>query len=241
MNYYIEQIEEDIKKCKNIYEGNYGNIGKEELQYIYYANEISEMCREMIGYYGEDVEFPSFVYQNFDQESLYMIMRLLDKHRRYILDRNYEENYKKEIDKYKDQLSVYEDKIKLYRDRIEGLEKQVMLLKENINAIIYSKQAINIFTTQTQEVATTVDLDMQIENRFENARSQIDKDNEIEDKQEILDKINELELIYIGNDQSKAKMDKAKNILSWLGNKSYKAMQLLMPLIQTIIETNASK
>lgn len=230
MKYFIEQIEEDIRICNEIYYASYDNEG----EYRYYNNKVVTTCREMIGYYGDDIEFPSFVYNKLDEESLHMIMRLLDKHRRYILDKNEKENYSKEIAKYK-------DKIRLYEDRIDELESQIRLLKENINTITYSKQAINIFTTQTQEVATTVDVDVKVESRFKNARDQIVKDNEIEDKQEILDKINELERIYREDESSKTKMEKVKKVASWLGNKSYKAMKLLMPLIQTIIETSAPK
>ena len=237
MKYFIEQIEEDIRICKEVYCASYDNEG----EYGYYNNEVVTTCREMIGYYGDDIEFPSFVYNKLDEESLHMIMRLLDKHRRYILDTNEEENHRKEIAKYKDKIIMYEDKIRLYEDRIDGLENQIRILKENINTITYSKQAINIFTAQTQEVATTVDIDVKVESRFKNARDQIAKDNEIEDKQEILDKINELERIYREDESSKTKMEKAKKIASWLVNKSDKARQLLMPLIQTIIETNAPK
>lgn len=151
MKYYIEQIEEDIKKCKDVYDGNYGDLDEDELIYRYDMNEIANTCMEMIGYYGDDIEFPNFVYNKCDEESLYMIMRLLDKHRRYMLDRAEDEKYRKEIANYKERISIYENSI-------NGLERQIELLKENINTITYSKQAINIFATQTQmqEVATTV-------------------------------------------------------------------------------------
>lgn len=237
MRYFIEQIEEDIRICNEVYCANYNNEG----EYGKHNNEVETTCREMIGYYADDIEFPSFVYNKFDEESLYMIKRLLDKHRRYILDTSEEERCRKEIQEYKDKINMYEDKIRLYKDRINGLQSEIILLKENIKTITYSKQAINIFTTQTQEVTTTVDVDIKVESRFEDARNQIVKDNKIEDKQEILDKINELERIYIDDEPSNTKMEKVKKVASWLGNKSYKAMQLLIPLIQTIIEANTLK
>lgn len=233
MKHFIEQIEEDIRRCKDIYDNNYGDLDTDEMVYRYDMNEIANTCREMIGYYGEDVEFPNFVYNKMDEESLYMIMRLLDKHRRYILDSAEDERYRKEIASYKERISTYENKI-------NGLERQIELLKENINTITYSKQAINIFATQTQnqEVATTVDIDNNIENKFEYAREQLLKDEDIEDREELLDKIEELEAIYNEETTPNDKKEKAKKVLSWLGDKSYKGMQLLIPLVQTIMETS---
>ncbi|MCU9814651.1 hypothetical protein [Paraclostridium sp. AKS73] len=233
MKYYIEQIEEDIKKCKDVYDGNYGDLDEDELIYRYDMNEIANTCMEMIGYYGDDIEFPNFVYNKCDEESLYMIMRLLDKHRRYMLDRAEDEKYRKEIANYKERISIYENSI-------NGLERQIELLKENINTITYSKQAINIFATQTQmqEVATTVDIDNNIENKFEYAREQLLKDKDIEDRDELLEKIKELEIIYNEETAPTDKKEKARKVLSWVGDKSYKGMQLLIPLIQSIIETS---
>lgn len=233
MKYFIEQIDEDIQKCKDVYDGNYGDLDEDELIYRYDINQISNTCREMIGYYGDDIDFPSFVYNKMDEESLYMVMRLLDKHRRYILDRAEDEKFRKEIARYKEKISTYEN-------RINVLERQIELLKENIKTITYSKQAINIFATQTQmqEVATTVDIYNDIENKFEYAREQLSSDNDIEDRDELLEKIKELEVIYNEETTSNEKKEKARKALSWLGDKSYKGMQLLIPLIQSIIETS---
>lgn len=233
MRYFIEQIEQDIKKCKDVYDGNYRYFDGDEHPYMYDMNEISNTCREMTGYYGDDIDFPSFVYNKMDEESLYMIMRLLDKHRRYILDRAEDEKYRKEIASYK-------EKIKIYENRINGLERQIELLKENINTITHSKQAINIFATQTQmqEVATALDIDNNVENKFEYAREQLLRDKDVEDRDELLEKIKELEDIYNEETTSNDKKEKARKVLSWVGNKSYKGMQLLIPLIQTIIESS---
>ena len=64
MKYFIEQIEEDIRICKEVYCASYDNEG----EYGYYNNEVVTTCREMIGYYGDDIEFPSFVYNKLDEE-----------------------------------------------------------------------------------------------------------------------------------------------------------------------------
>ncbi|CEN93595.1 Uncharacterised protein [[Clostridium] sordellii] len=89
-----------------------------------------------------------------------------------------------------------------------------------------------------QEVATTVDIDNNIENKFEYAREQLLRDKDIEDRGELLEKIKELEIIYNEETTSNDKKVKTRKVLSWLGYKSYKSIQLLMPLIQTIIEAS---
>ena len=89
-----------------------------------------------------------------------------------------------------------------------------------------------------QEVATTVDIDNNIENKFEYARDQLLKDKDIEDRDELLEKIRELEIIYNEETTPTDKKEKARKVLSWVGDKSYKGMQLLIPLIQSIIETS---
>lgn len=230
-NHYMKQLEEDIKRCKSVYYDRLEDLDENSTYY----NDIKEddivsICEDMISYYGEDIEFPSYLYNNINEKSLYRILRILDKHRIYILDEMEKNIYQSEINKYVDE-------IKLYKIEIENFKKDLEEVRAN-------NKEINIFNNQEQKSETAITTDVKVINRnniyirFEDARKKVREDNFIDNKEELLKKINELENIVFENVSSEEKTSKLKSIISWIGEKSYKGMELLIPLINTIIENS---
>ncbi len=205
----LEQIEIDIKECENVLEGEYDN-----------DFEIADIGRLMVANYHNEIDFHHFAHQG-TSESLKIIITALKKYKKHIT----EENKSK-----KDDVELYKLEIKYYKEKIKSIE-------EKLDKLINSMLNINIINSmaQSQEIASTIDVNVQIDNLFSDIRKK-SLNEEVECRDELLKKLDELESVLKGNTSNEIKEGKIKSTLTWLGTKSKNTIQLVMPLLQILLE-----
>lgn len=240
LDYFLEQLEKDIYKCNRVIE--YRSLNSYQIRNEINIDEyddvreinIEDICREMLVLYDEEVYFSSNDYLDeryIDLSYLKLMTKLMEKHRNSILDKGLVEQLKKEIKSYKKEIGDYKDRINEYRDEIKSYKDYIELLKINLETS--KNHSINVY--QHQEVATTIDVDLKIDEIIKGTRREVLSKN-LEDKEKLLDIIDDLESTIRNETSEKVKEGKIKSTLSWLGTKSKNTIELLMPLIQLILE-----
>lgn len=133
---------------------------------------------------------------------------------------------------YLKDMPVFISKLKLFI-ACEGNYSNNAVKKGNIslvNQIEGSGNSTNTNTnTQTQTVNNTFDIKVELDK----VRAEVEADEVLDDdvKEEINEKLNEIEEVMNGSPTNNEKWKKLKSTFSWIATKSYKVGQWIMPII----------
>ena len=207
----IKQLEKDIEECISVLDK-----GDEDL--------IEHTARVKIAVYDKKIEFNQLAYKP-SYESLKIILGTLEKYRCELLDdekRREEENQLREqnINDYKKDILQYQEKIKSIESKLE---------------ILINKMSNNISITANMVQSQQLSSKTEINNVFSDTKEKV-KSGDIDDKEDILQKISELEKLTQTSSSEENKEDRIKATLRWLSTKSKNTITLLMPLLEIVVK-----
>ena len=207
----IKQLEKDIEECISVLDK-----GDEDL--------IEHTARVKIAVYDKKIEFNQLAYKP-SYESLKIILGTLEKYRCELLDdekRREEENQLREqkINDYKKDILQYQEKIKSIESKLE---------------ILINKMSNNISITANMGQSQQLSSKTEINNVFSDTKEKV-KSGDIDDKEDILQKISELEKLTQTSSSEENKEDRIKATLRWLSTKSKNTITLLMPLLEIVVK-----
>ena len=209
----IKQLEKDIEECISVLDK-----GDEDL--------IEHTARVKIAVYDKKIEFNQLAYKP-SYESLKIILGTLEKYRCELLDdekRREEENQLREqnINDYKKDILQYQEKIKSIESKLE---------------ILINKMSNNISITANMGQSQQLSLKIEINNVFSDTKEKVKSgDIDIDDKEDILQKISELEKLTQTSSSEENKEYRIKATLRWLSTKSKNTITLLMPLLEIVVK-----
>lgn len=209
----IKQLEKDIEECISVLDK-----GDEDL--------IEHTARVKIAVYDKKIEFNQLAYKP-SYESLKIILGTLEKYRCELLDdekRREEENQLREqnINDYKKDILQYQEKIKSIESKLE---------------ILINKMSNNISITANMGQSQQLSSKTEINNVFSDTKEKVKSgDIDIDDKEDILQKISELEKLTQTSSSEENKEDRIKATLRWLSTKSKNTITLLMPLLEIVVK-----
>lgn len=209
----IKQLEKDIEECISVLDK-----GDEDL--------IEHTARVKIAVYDKKIEFNQLAYKP-SYESLKIILGTLEKYRCELLDdekRREEENQLREqnINDYKKDILQYQEKIKSIESKLE---------------ILINKMSNNISITANMGQSQQLSLKTEINNVFSDTKEKVKSgDIDIDDKEDILQKISELEKLTQTSSSEENKEYRIKATLRWLSTKSKNTITLLMPLLEIVVK-----
>ena len=207
----IKQLEKDIEECISVLDK-----GDEDL--------IEHTARVKIAVYDKKIEFNQLAYKP-SYESLKIILGTLEKYRCELLDdekRREEENQLREqnINDYKKDILQYQEKIKSIESKLE---------------ILINKMSNNISITANMGQSQQLSSKTEINNVFSDTKEKV-KSGDIDDKEDILQKISELEKLTQTSSSEENKEDRIKATLRLLSTKSKNTITLLMPLLEIVVK-----
>ena len=181
----IKQLEKDIEECISVLDK-----GDEDL--------IEHTARVKIAVYDKKIEFNQLAYKP-SYESLKIILGTLEKYRCELLDdekRREEENQLREqnINDYKKDILQYQEKIKSIESKLE---------------ILINKMSNNISITANMGQSQQLSSKTEINNVFSDTKEKV-KSGDIDDKEDILQKISELEKLTQTSSSEENKEDRIK-------------------------------
>ena len=207
----IKQLEKDIEECISVLDK--GDV-----------DLIEHTARVKIAVYDKKIEFNQLAYKP-SYESLKIILGTLEKYRCELLDdekRREEENQLREqnINDYKKDILQYQEKIKSIESKLE---------------ILINKMSNNISITANMGQSQQLSSKTEINNVFSDTKEKV-KSGDIDDKEDILQKISELEKLTQTSSSEENKEDRIKATLRWLSTKSKNTITLLMPLLEIVVK-----
>ena len=209
----IKQLEKDIEECISVLDK-----GDEDL--------IEHTARVKIAVYDKKIEFNQLAYKP-SYESLKIILGTLEKYRCELL---YDEKRREEENQLREQnINDYKKDILQYQEKIKSIESKL--------EILINKMPNNISITANMGQSQQLSLKTEINNVFSDTKEKVKSgDIDIDDKEDILQKISELEKLTQTSSSEENKEDRIKATLRWLSTKSKNTITLLMPLLEIVVK-----
>lgn len=142
---------------------------------------------------------------------------------------------------YRDDLEILQHKLKYYllkqseykEEKNTNNELRQFIINANstntVNPTITSNSTNTNTQTQNQTVHNTLDIKVELDK----VRAEVEADEVLgdEDKEEINEKLNEIEEVMNGSQTNNEKWKKLKGVVNWVTTKGFKIGKMIMPLI----------
>jgi len=162
----------------------------------------------------------------------------LTKEEKYKLHREMDAKYQARVDKWyhglwctsPNEIGVH---YRALREDEASLNENLEMMKFKLQALACQVNDAQMLKNPSANITMTASTNVNISMNFEQARQSIENNSSLstDEKQEVLDKISELEEVVKSPNSKKSKWEKIKPVLLWLADKSCDVGIAMLPLL----------